>query len=62
MPAFVALKFTSMAWTGDGRLVLLGERDGKGFVGVWRPGRRRLALKSVHLPERAGSDAFAPVG
>jgi hypothetical protein len=63
MPAFVSLKFTSMAWTRDGRLVLLGERDRKGFVAVWRPGQRHLAVKSVRLPERtAGSDSFAPLG
>jgi hypothetical protein len=64
MPAFVALKFTSMAWTDDGRLVLLAQNDGKDMVAVWRPGRTRLALKSVRLPERgdSGSDSFAPVG
>jgi hypothetical protein len=62
MPAFVSLKFTSMAWTDDGRLVLLGELRQKGFVAVWRPGWRRLALKPVQLPDRhGGSDAFAPV-
>ena len=37
MPAAVALKFTDMAWTADGRLVLLGEDDRGGFVAVWRP-------------------------
>jgi len=64
MPAFVSLKFTSMAWTHDGRLVLLGERDRKGFVAVWRPGQRRLAVKAVRLPDRSasGSDSFAPLG
>lgn len=62
MPAFVALKRTSMAWTYDGRLVLLGESDGKDIVAVWRPGKRRLALKTVRLPERtSGSDSFAPL-
>jgi hypothetical protein len=34
MPAFVDLKFTSMEWTSDGRLVVLGRSDGKGFVAV----------------------------
>jgi hypothetical protein len=64
MPAFVSLKFTSLAWTHDGRLVLLGERDRKGFVAVWRPGQRRLAVKTVRLPDRSasGSDSFAPLG
>jgi hypothetical protein len=64
MPAFVSLKFTSMAWTRDGRLVVLGERNRRGFVAVWRPGQRRLALKPVQLPDRteSGSDSFAPLG
>jgi hypothetical protein len=62
MPAFVSLKFTSMAWTHDGRLVLLGETGQRAFVAVWQPGRRRLALKTVRLPERTGgSDSFAPL-
>ena len=60
MPAFVSLKRTSMAWTHDGWLVLLGESSGKDIVAVWRPGQRRLAVQSVHLPERtSGSDSFA---
>ena len=38
MPLLVALKFTSMAWTGDGRLLLLGSFDGVGdALAVWRP-------------------------
>jgi len=60
MPAFVSLKRTSLAWTDDGRLVLFGEDNGKDAVAVWRPGERRLALKTVQLPERYGaSDSFA---
>jgi hypothetical protein len=64
MPAFVSLKRTSMSWTADGRLVLLGESRGKDIVAVWRPGQRRLAIKTVHLPDRSesGSDSFAPLG
>lgn len=62
MPAFVSLKYTSMAWTADGRLVLLGESAGNDVVAVWRPGMQRLAVKTVQLPERIGvSDTFAPV-
>jgi hypothetical protein len=60
MPAYVALKPTSMTWTADGRLVLLGEHDQEAFVAVWRPGERRLALKTVRPPQRTGS--FAPLG
>ena len=63
MPAFVLLKRTNLAWTGDGRLVLLGENDDGAFVVVWRPGQRTLRLKPVRLPERDGSsDAFAALG
>jgi hypothetical protein len=65
MPALVSLKQTSMSWTHDGRLVLLAEvPSGKDMVVVWRPGQERLAVKTVHLPERSdsGSDSFAPLG
>lgn len=63
MPALVELKRTSIAWTDDGRLVMLARSGGEDLVAVWRPGRRRLALKRVQLPERnSGSDSFAPVG
>lgn len=59
MPAFVSLKFTSMAWTRDGRLVLLAESAGRTLVGVWRPGEKRIATKTVRLPARnSGSDTF----
>ncbi len=63
MPAFVSLKYTNMAWTDDGRLVLLAQSRGRDIVAVWRPGGRRLSLKTVHLPERgdSGSDSFAPL-
>jgi hypothetical protein len=62
MPAFVDLKFTSMEWTRDGRLVVLGESDGKGFVAVWRPGAAKLQVKRLRLPQRtSGSDSFAPL-
>ena len=60
MPAFVSLKRTNMAWTDDGRLVLLAESSAKDIVAVWRPGEQRIATKTVHLPERtSGSDSFA---
>jgi hypothetical protein len=63
MPAFVSLKRTNMAWTHDGRLVLLAEGGGKEMVAIWRPGGQRLALKIVELPDRtsSGSDSFAPL-
>lgn len=60
MPAFVAVKRTDLEWTDDGRLVLLGHSNGEDVVAVWRPGQRRLALKTVRLPElEAGSQSFA---
>ncbi len=63
MPAFVSLKATSMAWTDDGRLVLLAEAGGREVVAVWRPGQTQLALKALRLPKRdSGSDTFAPLG
>jgi len=63
MPAFVALKRTSLAWTVDGRLVLLGERGGRGVVAVWRPGEQRPAVKTMRVLDRSGhSDSFAPLG
>ena len=63
MPALLGLKFTSHAWTHDGRLVLLGEDDRGAFVAVWRPGDAQLALKRVKLPRRgSGSDSFAILG
>jgi hypothetical protein len=56
------LKFTSMAWTGDGRLLPLGSFDGVGdALAVWRPGQERLAVRQLRLPaDRAGSDSFVP--
>jgi hypothetical protein len=60
MPADVALKFTSMSWTGDGRLVFLAQTADLGdVVAVWRPGQPRIAVRRVELPQRSGSsDSF----
>jgi len=52
MPVPVALKFTSMAWADDGRLLLLGSFDGAGdALAVWRPGQDQLAIRPIPLPE-----------
>jgi hypothetical protein len=61
MPALVSLKFTSMSWTTDGRLVFLAETGGRKVVGVWKPGRARIATERVRLPApNSGSDSFVP--
>jgi hypothetical protein len=62
MPVLAALKVTSMAWTDDGRLLLLGSFDRVGdALAVWRPGQDRLAVRQLRLPaDRAGSDSFVP--
>jgi hypothetical protein len=67
MPVYVPLKFTSIVYTRDGRLVMLtvasrvvGYRvvTSKAVV-VWRQGRKQLGLKRVKLPNvNAGSDSF----
>jgi len=63
-PADVALKFTSMSWTSDGRLVMLAQTPTSGpashdVIAVWRPGQTSLAIRSVHIPARdSGSDSF----
>jgi hypothetical protein len=62
MPAAVALKFTSMSWTSDGRLVWLTQIDGHDAVAVWRPGQKEIAVRTIQLPVRdGGNDAFAIV-
>ncbi|MFE3448006.1 hypothetical protein ACFXJ8_03645 [Nonomuraea sp. NPDC059194] len=61
MPVPASIKSTSMAWTGDGRLVLAGnfvttsavmpaESDYAPFVIAWRPGESRLSLRRLDLP------------
>src|SRR5258706_4051010 len=64
MPADVALKWTSMSWTSDGRLVMLARtrtssQATHAVIAVWRPGEKSLAVRSVHIPARdSGSDSF----
>jgi hypothetical protein len=59
VPAAVSLKFTSMHWTSDGRLVLLAETAEHTVVAVWRPGRKRIRVRPLRIPERnSGSDSF----
>lgn len=59
MPLITAVKFMSMGWTGDGRLVLAGDFDRYGeAMAVWRPGQDHLAIRRLDLPEYDGSDSF----
>jgi hypothetical protein len=60
-PAQIRLKFSSMAWAADGRLVLL-VRDGGTRIGTYRPGDRSVALRRAELPPASGgSDQFVPI-
>jgi hypothetical protein len=61
-PAQIELKRSSMAWTADGRLVLL-LRDARGTrIGVYRPGARTVSLRRIALPAPSGgSDRFVPI-
>jgi hypothetical protein len=55
MPADVALKFTTMSWTGDSRLVFLAQTADLGhIVAVWRPGQPWIARRQVQPPKRSG--------
>ena len=50
--ADVVAKATDLAWTRDGRLVVLTQTATLGqVVAVWRPGQPRLALRPVTLPQ-----------
>jgi hypothetical protein len=61
-PAQVRLKFSSMAWTSDDRLVLLVESGERTVLAVWRPGSPTLPLRQLKLPPRSGgSDTFVPL-
>jgi hypothetical protein len=57
----IAAKATDMAWTPDGRLVMLTGTASLGqVVAVWRPGQRRLALRQIKLPKPSpGTDTLA---
>jgi hypothetical protein len=59
--ADIAAKDIDLAWTRDGRLVVLTGTATLGqVVAVWRPGQRRLAIRPVKLPEPSpGTDTLA---
>jgi hypothetical protein len=61
-PAQIELKRSSMAWTDDGRLVLLVRDARQTRIGIYRPGARTVALRRVVLPAASGgSDQFVPI-
>ena len=58
-PLITGVKFMSMRWTADGRLLLADNFDQFGkALAVWRPGQDHLAVKRLDLPDYAGSDTF----
>jgi hypothetical protein len=59
-PAQIDLKFSSMSWTHDGRLVMLLQAAGAMSVGVYRPGDRAVSLRRVRLPARDTGN-FVPI-
>jgi hypothetical protein len=56
-PARVAIKFSSVFWTADGRLAIAAEGGGRTVLGLWRPGMRTLPLRVI--PSRRGYTAAA---
>ena len=46
-PALELLKFSTIAWTADDRLVVASTGPRRTVVGVWRPGQRTMALRTV---------------
>jgi hypothetical protein len=52
-----AMKFTTITWTDDGRLILLTRISGRDALAVWRPGERRIASGYLHLPAPHGGQA-----
>ena len=61
-PAQMDLKFSSMAWTRDNRLVMLIHAEDTTRIGVYRPGAAAVALRTVDVPATTGgSDSFVPI-
>ncbi len=46
-PALELLKFSTIAWTADDRLVVASTGPRRTVVGVWRPGQPTMALRTV---------------
>ena len=45
-PALESIKFSGIAWTAQGRLVIAA-RGGRTVVGVWKPGQSTLPIRAV---------------
>jgi hypothetical protein len=52
MPVAVDLKFTTMQWTEDGRVVILTRTGGRDALVVWRPGELDIRSAYLRLPGR----------
>jgi hypothetical protein len=59
-PAQVDIKASDVAWTGDGRLVIVAHGGGRAVLGIWRPGDAALPLRP--LPARDGYRPFVLLG
>ena len=58
-PALELLKFSTIAWTADDRLVVASTGPRRTVVGVWRPGQRTMGLRTV--PPLHGYTAVVPL-
>jgi hypothetical protein len=55
------LKFSSVAWTSDDRLILTIHLGSGTHLGIYRPGDRAVSVQPIRLPAYAGSDTFVPI-
>jgi hypothetical protein len=46
-PGRVDIKFSDIAWTTDGRLVIIAQGGGRTVLGLWKPGQGTLRLRTV---------------
>lgn len=58
-PIFEALKFSGLAWTADGRLVVAAEGPRHTAIALWRPGSTQLQVGT--LPRLAGYTQLVPL-
>ncbi len=58
-PALELLKFSSVTWTADGRLLIASKGGGRTVLGVWRPGEHATEIRSV--PPIEGYTSVVPL-